>query len=327
MAFITFREPNKLLLKSSFGVNPEEIGFVNEERSSSVTINGFDVQFFSSAPLVSSTGVVFGDLCIVDQQSREVTEREEQLLQEFAHMTYAYMESRIEVALAMKQQNQLLQMAAHDLKNPLTTIPVRADLIKLKKHDPEAVDRMCDQVKNAGLSMTRIIDDLLSAARYESGKFTLYTLKLDFAALVAQIVDVNETLASHKGQTLTLQVNNRPFVHADEQRLTEVIDNLINNAIKYSPKGGQINVIVAQQDGRAILQVQDNGPGLTNEDKGGMFLPFSKLSAHPTGNETSTGLGLSIVKQLVDAHNGQVWAESDGAGKGSSFFVEIPSLY
>jgi signal transduction histidine kinase len=326
IVILSFVEKDKIYLKSIYGVSHQSIQLLSENCIESLIVNDFDMQFLSVTNLVSMEGITIGNFCVLDHQKRILTVTEEEFLKEFAEMALAYMETRLAANLAIAQQHQLLQITAHDLKNPLTTIPVRADLIKLKKHDHEAVDRMCDQIKQAGLMMTRTIDDLLSTASFEKGKISLYTFKLDFAAIVSQIVDANEPLATQKGQRIELEIESRPFVNADEQRLIEIFDNLINNAIKYSPKGEVITVKIAQQGDKAIMQVRDNGPGLTLEDKRRMFLPYSKLSAHPTGNEKSTGLGLSIVKQLVEAHNGQVWAESDGLGKGSSFFLEIPSL-
>lgn len=326
IAILTFVEMEKIGIKSLYGVSHKGISLQSQNYPHSWEVYDFDIQFITSVPLVSAKGDILGYLTVLDRRTRTVTADEEAFLQEFADISLAYHETCYNAELAISNQKQLLQIAAHDLKNPLTTIPVRADLIKLKKHDPEIVDRMCDQIKQAGLVMTRTIDELLSTAYDEAAKINLYTFKLDFAALVAQIVEANEALATHKDQYIELFIESRPYVIADEQRLIEIIDNLINNAVKYSPKGQRIKVVVAQQGDKAVMQVQDNGPGLTLEDKSRMFKPYSKLSAHPTGNENSTGLGLSIVKQLVEAHHGKVWAESEGPGKGSTFFIEIPSF-
>ena len=326
VVILSFLEDGKVSLESVYGLSAAEINYTYGNYPESLVLKNFDIKFYAVAPLVSKDGVLMGDFCVLDNQQGFLSNEKEELLNDYAAMAIAYRETSLAAEQAVAYQKQLLQIAAHDLKNPLTTIPVRADLIKLKKHDPEVVDRMCDQIKQAGLIMTRTIDELLSAASFDAGKLSLYTFKLDFAAIVSQTVEANEALATHKGQRIDLYIENRPAVIADEQRLIEVVDNLINNAVKYSPKGEVITVTVTEKDNKAIMQVQDNGPGLSTEDKMRMFLPYSKLSAHPTGNEKSTGLGLSIVKQLVEAHHGKVWAESDGIGKGSSFFVEIPSF-
>jgi len=326
VVILSFVDDGNVSLGSVYGLNPAEINYTYGNYPESLVLENFDVTFYAAAPLVSKDGVLMGNFCLLDNQQGFLTCEKEELLKDYAALAMAYRETSLAAEQAIAYQKQLLQIAAHDLKNPLTTIPVRADLIKLKKHDPEVVDRMCDQIKQAGLIMTRTIDELLSAASFDAGKLSLYTFKLDFAAIVTQTVEANEALATHKGQRIDLYIESRPAVIADEQRLIEVVDNLINNAVKYSPKGEVITVTVTQKNNKAVMHVRDNGPGLTAEDKRKMFLPYSKLSAHPTGNEKSTGLGLSIVKQLVEAHHGRVWAESDGIGKGSSFFVEIPSF-
>jgi signal transduction histidine kinase len=299
----------------------EESTFLNP-----LVTGDFALRFYAGAPLRTKEGYNLGSFCIIDKKPRNLSEEDKQVMKELAGVVMDHLEARLSARQANAQQNQLLQIAAHDLKNPLTTIPVRADLIKLKKHDPEAVDKMCDQIKQAGLKMTRTIDDLLTTASIESGRISLYTFKLDFADIVSQIVDSNQALADNKEQEIELNIEGRPYVIADEQRLIEVVDNLISNAIKYSPKGELIKVNIAHKDQKAVLVVKDNGPGLTQEDKDQLFQRFAKLSAKPTGGESSTGLGLSIVKQLVDAHNGRVWAESEGLNTGSAFIVEIPSI-
>lgn len=279
--------------------------------------------FTYHAALQTKDGMLVGYLCAEALETLTVNEA---LLSELADMAMDLMEMQLRAKLAYAQQRQLLQIAAHDLKNPLTTIPVRADLIKLKKDDPEMVDRMCDQIKKSGLMMTRTIDELITTASMEDGKLSMLMLRLNFADIVQQLVESNEALAFNKNQRIELSINSRPWVEADEQRLVEIVDNIINNAIKYSPKGEVIKVTVDKDDRMALLTVEDNGPGLTDDDLKKMFQPYGKLSAHPTGNENSTGLGLSIVKQLVEAHDGRVWAESKGKGLGTTFFIAIPNL-
>ncbi len=326
VAALIFTIDSKINLRAIYGCSHRDLMVVGDDTPLPLLIKGYDVKCCVTTPLTAKDGTSLGHFYLVDQQPRVLSDEDNANLRELAEMIIAHAELSHEAEKVILQQKQLLQIAAHDLKNPLTTIPVRADLIKLKKHDPDVVDHMCDQIKLAGLKMTRTIDELLQAGCYESGKLSLYRFKLDFAAIVSQVVEANEALATDKGQRILLEIDSRPYVNADEQKLTEVVDNLINNAIKYSPKGELIKVVVKVRDGRALMQVQDNGPGLTLEDKTNMFQPYAKLSAHPTGKENSTGLGLCIVKQLIEAHHGMVWAESEGMGKGSTFFVELPAV-
>ena len=115
-------------------------------------------------------------------------------------------------------------------------------------------------------------------------------------------------------------------VEGDEDWLRQVLENLLGNAIKYSPERRSIWLDVRQDGDKVRLEVKDEGPGLTEDDKARIFGRFQRLSARPTGGESSTGLGLSIVQQLVDRHGGRVWAESEGRGQGATFFAELPAL-
>ena len=140
------------------------------------------------------------------------------------------------------------------------------------------------------------------------------------------IVSTNQMLAAKKNQTLKLNIETNAFVMADEEKLNEIANNLVNNAIKFSPANKNITVTLKEKNRQVILEVQDEGPGLTEDDKKNLFKRFTRLSAVPTDGENSTGLGLFIVKVFVEAQNGIVWAESEGKDKGSTFVVVFPAI-
>mgnify|MGYP006194251891 CR=1 FL=1 len=147
---------------------------------------------------------------------------------------------------------------------------------------------------------------------------------VNLTSLVTGVVNSNAALAKNKEQQLNLSIEKDCMVYADPRKLTEIVDNLINNAIKYSPLGTAIHVQVKVKEEFGVIEVRDEGPGLTRDDKKNLYRRFTSLSAQPTGGENSTGLGLSIVKNLVDAHRGFIHATSDGPGTGSTFTVELP---
>jgi signal transduction histidine kinase len=132
-------------------------------------------------------------------------------------------------------------------------------------------------------------------------------------------------LATNKQQTMTVSAPPNFVTMCDADRMREAIDNLISNAIKYSPIGGKISVVVNHEQNKTIIRVADEGAGLSPEDLGRLFGRFQRLSAKPTAGESSTGLGLSIVKRIIDMHGGQVTAESGGPGQGSTFAVVLPA--
>lgn len=281
-------------------------------------------QFQVSLILKAKDGSNLGFLCIVDEKLRVLTIDEQDILQDLTAIVIDQVETSLAHHLAVSHHQQVLNTTAHDLKNPLTTIPVRADLIKLKKHDPEAVEKMCDQIKMASFNMVRIIDELLQSATAEAGKIRLLLIKLAISDIVANVVAMNQALAERKNQLIHFQTETSAQVKADEVKMSEIIDNLINNAIKYSAFGTEIFVKLSEFENYVFISVEDQGPGLTEEDKKRLYQRFSRLSAQPTAGENSTGLGLSIVKLLVEAHEGTIQAESEGRGKGTKFTVKLP---
>ena len=171
--------------------------------------------------------------------------------------------------------------------------------------------------------MFHLITELLETAAIEDGRLVLKTETVDMARLASASCQLVRPSAENKKQELILEAGAECLVDGDEGILRQVMDNLIGNAVKYSPLGKSIWVCVRKKDGEAWLEVRDEGPGLTETDKKRVFGKFQKLSAQPTGNESSTGLGLSIAKGLVELHGGRIWAESE-AGRGASFFIAIP---
>lgn len=233
---------------------------------------------------------------------------------------------------ASRMKTELLGIVAHDLKNPLQAILGFALLIREKLEPNSDVYLMTQTILNAAERMMRIIDGLLKTAALEEGKVELNKTLYDMSRLVEEVVSCNQMQAQNKRQTLSFQAEPNCMVLVDTDRMREVIDNLISNAIKYSPEGKTIAVRVQHSkddnDGGApsvLVSVRDEGQGLTEEDMKKLFGKFQRLSAQPTAGESSTGLGLAIVKQLVELHGGKVWAESEGKNKGSIFCVKLPS--
>ncbi|HET8753397.1 MAG TPA: HAMP domain-containing sensor histidine kinase, partial [Salinimicrobium sp.] len=166
---------------------------------------------------------------------------------------------------------------------------------------------------------------LLESAKQETDKVQLRLKSLDLAQLIKGVIATNTALARKKQQNIIFQCNNDScIIFGDHRRLSEVMDNLLNNAIKYSPSSKNIYVSVKLENEKAVIEIKDEGPGLTKDDMKNLFRQFTSLSAEPTGGESSTGLGLSIVKNLVEAHGGKISAVSHGIGKGASFIVELP---
>jgi signal transduction histidine kinase len=170
-----------------------------------------------------------------------------------------------------------------------------------------------------------MVDHLISDAMADAFDITIRREPVDVAALVKEVAEANQPLAVNKQQAISVTAPVNVVTMCDTDRIREAIDNLISNAIKYSPIGGKIGVVVSHEGGDTIVRVSDEGAGLSPEDLGRLFGRFQRLSAKPTAGESSTGLGLSIVKRIIDMHGGEVTAESEGPGKGSTFTITLPA--
>jgi signal transduction histidine kinase len=169
-----------------------------------------------------------------------------------------------------------------------------------------------------------MVNDLISDAMMNALDIAIKREPVDLAAMLSEIVSSNRALAEKKQQTIQLTSPPHQLWSCDPDRLREAVDNLLSNAIKYSPIGGTIDLSLNVDRGGANIRVRDGGAGLSQDDLARLFGRFQRLSAKPTGGESSTGLGLSIVKRIVELHGGRVGAESSGPGGGSTFTIRLP---
>jgi signal transduction histidine kinase len=188
----------------------------------------------------------------------------------------------------------------------------------------DSIKAQVGHIRTAAHRVREIIDSLISDAMADALDITIRRESVDLVGLLRDLVDANQPLAARKDQTITLASPATVDWLCDPDRMREAIDNVLSNAIKYSPIGGRIEVAVDRSDQSAVIRISDEGPGLSSEDHARLFGRFQRLSAKPTGGETSTGLGLSIVKRIVDLHGGSVVAEATGPS-GITFTIAIPS--
>ena len=173
--------------------------------------------------------------------------------------------------------------------------------------------------------MLHIINALLNASALEDGAVTLEITDCEMDQLVGSVLSMNEPGARRKGIAFRFEAEAGCVVSGDPQRLQELVDNILSNAVKYSPPSSTVRVRVSRSSPSTVqISVRDEGPGLTADDMSKLFGKFQKLSARPTGGEDSTGLGLAIAKSIVDLHKGRIWAESV-PGKGANFLVDLPA--
>ncbi|MCX6580154.1 MAG: HAMP domain-containing sensor histidine kinase [Candidatus Aminicenantes bacterium] len=231
-------------------------------------------------------------------------------------------------------KSELLGIAAHDLRNPLQVIIGNTGLLQEKMKDDPTTFQKLNMINKSSDKILKLITNLLETSSIDNGKLKMKAIPLDVGQLAEIVVKDMRHVAEKKGQTILLTFQKGCVVAGDKMMLQQVMENLISNAIKFSPFEKTIWVTVEYDErsrdnsaarGGSIItfSVRDVGPGLTIEDRSKLYGKFQRLSARPTGGETSTGLGLSIIKGLVLLHGGAIRVESE-PGKGSVFSVDLP---
>jgi signal transduction histidine kinase len=220
----------------------------------------------------------------------------------------------------------MLSIAAHDLKNPIHTIGNFAELLKEESVSAGSnVPEYAERISRICTRMLALIHDLLDTAAHDLGKMNLQMQPVNLSDLAIAVADQYTPQAVEKEQRLRLESAEDCWVEGDVQRLYQVLENLLSNAVKYSPWGKNIwlTISIPHEQDSVRLSVKDEGPGMTADDQEKAFVMFQRLSAETTGGESSTGVGLALVKQIVDLHNGEVRIVS-AAGSGTEFIVELP---
>ncbi|MEN9800416.1 MAG: hypothetical protein RL653_4113 [Pseudomonadota bacterium] len=234
--------------------------------------------------------------------------------------------ARIEADRANRAKDLFLATLSHELRTPLSTMLMAAQLLRRVAGEDRRIERASASIERSVNAQARLIDDLLDVSRIVSGKLLLDLGPVDLAAVVHDAIDAALPSAGAKGLQLDLSIDDRVgSVYGDAPRLLQVVNNLLNNAIKFTPHGGRVSVHLERIPGdRAQLQVSDTGIGIRPEVQPHLFSRFVQADSTVTRMHGGLGLGLSIVRHLVEAHGGQVSAESPGEGKGSTFRVTLP---
>jgi two-component system sensor histidine kinase/response regulator len=249
----------------------------------------------------------------------------------------AELTSRVRTQLALKfardqlkqlaeDKDELLGIVAHDLKNHLGGMAMSARLLhgRVTRLADARSSQLAENILHSGEKLLAFVKEFLANAAADHG-VPLKPSAVNFTDSAAGTVKQYQEIAKHK--KLEIQTDfraNEALVFADPHALDQVLDNLLSNALKFSPPGKKIRVSVNRNNGHVDCLIRDEGPGFTPEDKARMFRRYGRLSARPTGNEPSTGLGLSIVQKLVNAMNGELVCESD-PGNGTAFTIRLPS--
>jgi signal transduction histidine kinase/DNA-binding NarL/FixJ family response regulator len=307
------------------GSGREVVVLLEAERPLSETDRSL-VEIFSSR-----LSIAFDNVILYQQLNEANTQLEDRV----AQRTRALMQANrrlsaqwLRLQRANGFKNEILGTVAHDLKNPLGVILGRTEMLTeliAAGSSRESVTAQVEHIRDATRRLTSMVDHLISDAMADAFDISIRREPVDIAALVGEVADANQPLAVNKQQSINVSAPTSFVMMCDADRMREAIDNLISNAIKYSPIGGRISVLVDNDASNTVIRVADEGAGLSPEDLGRLFGRFQRLSAKPTAGESSTGLGLSIVKRIIDMHGGEVTADSAGQGHGSTFTITLPA--
>lgn len=231
-----------------------------------------------------------------------------------------------ELQMLNVEKNEFLGIVAHDLKNPISAFQGLASVLQETSESPEMVREISEVMLQSADKMLELVKNLLDVNQIERGGRKYDLQPINTAWLIVPIVESYLPRAETKNITLHCMPPDENIIClADNLAFSQIMDNIISNAVKYSPHGKNIWVTIEQITDKVRISVRDEGPGFSEDDKTRLFGKFARLSAQPTGGEHSTGLGLSIVKKMVEAMNGNVWCESE-LGHGATFFVEFPAV-
>lgn len=222
-------------------------------------------------------------------------------------------------------KNKFIGIAAHDIRNPLTSMLGFSQLMIENMDALPAAERTqyVKLIHSSSEKMLALVNNLLDISVIESGNLKLAVKPDSLEELCRERVHIFDFNARKKNIFLQPSIEEIGAVPFDKDHISQVFDNLISNAIKFSPQGSNVRVSVEKEGNTAKVSIRDEGPGLSEEDKARLFGAFQKLSARPTGGEKSTGLGLAIVKKIVEAHEGSMSVESK-LGSGTTFSFSLP---
>jgi signal transduction histidine kinase/ActR/RegA family two-component response regulator len=306
---------------------------------------------YIGTPLISSDGVVMGYMALIHDRALDASRHHETVLQLFAGRAAAEVERRrAEMALresehrereraaelevltrSLREQDarkdEFLAMLSHELRNPLAPIRSATDVMRLVAPDHEKLTWARQVVERQLAQMTRLVDDLLDVSRLTQGKIRIQREAVDLGRITARAIEtVRPRLEARRHELRVDFPSGDVLLWADEARLTQVIANLLDNAIKYTQPSGLVHLTIDRAGRELVIRVRDNGAGIAPEMLPRIFDMFVQADASLARAAGGLGIGLTLVRRLVEMHGGQVTASSDGLGHGTEIEVRLPAL-
>jgi signal transduction histidine kinase/FixJ family two-component response regulator len=356
-------EKQRVWFKSSIGLNVKELPLDSDcHQQTECTFKEFSnhsdfpkplddwgIQYFATLPICCPGGYKLGNLVIFDYVPRELTQEQIQSVVRIGRQITKLIELRKTVNLlkaANKDKSHFMGMVSHDIRQPLANIMLSCELLSEQLRGNDGIEYLVQTAHSSAGLMHHLVDDLLQMVKMDLGKMeiTLEKKPADLARIVAHVVNTNRILASKKNINIEFNILNwqeqgtcTPWeevearrktysqFYIDSLRIEQLMNNLISNAVKFSYPNSKVEVYGEKKDieGTVEITIKDHGKGIPSSDMNQLFTAFSRLSVKPTAGEASNGLGLCIVKSIVEAHRGNIIVEST-VGKGSIFKIVLP---
>ncbi len=282
---------------------------------------------YACYPLLAENRLL-GTLSFASRRRDQFDAEEVEFMQTICHyVTAAYLRVRLirELRDADRRKDEFLATLAHELRNPLAPIRNALHIMQLADDDSAAIDQARTMMERQLKQMVRLIDDLLDVSRITRGKLDLRKERVELSAVIGNAVDTTRPLIEAAGHSLTVSLPPQPvYLDADPMRLAQVFSNLLNNAAKYTDRGGRLWLTAAHDGNAIVITVRDTGIGIPADALPTVFEMFTQVDRSLEKAQGGLGIGLTLVKRLVEMHGGTVEARSEGPGHGSEFIARLP---
>ena len=286
------------------------------------------IRAMQSTPLFTRRGAFVGVITTYWRDAHEPPERDLRLLDILARQAADLLESKQSqetLREANQRKDEFLATLAHELRNPLAPVHYAIQVLQLEGSGPTDLEWATELIDRQMREMTRLVDDLLDVSRISRDKLELRKERVDLATALRRALETSRPIIAASGQDLSVSLPPEPIIiDGDLTRLAQVFANLLNNAAKFSDPGGRIVLTADRQDMNVVVTVRDKGIGIAPDMLTRIFEPFTQIAEAPERTRGGLGIGLTLVKRLVEMHGGSVSASSGGPGSGSEFAVRLP---
>ncbi|MDH5473660.1 MAG: GAF domain-containing sensor histidine kinase [Gammaproteobacteria bacterium] len=285
------------------------------------------VKFYAGAPLILDKNIRIGTLCVIDNHARKITDRQKESLEALARQVVSQLKLRLQLN-ALKNldhaKDEFLSMVSHELRTPLTALKGSLGILNHHANElSEEMETMLDIAVRNSEQLLVIVNDILDLSKMEAGKLVLALDQVNLVELIDKAIELNISYVKQCNCQISLQITEskkKPLVMGDQQRLLQVLSNLISNAAKFSTRGTDILIELKIDTSQARINIINQGAGIPPEQQDQLFKKFSQLIAIKNQKLPGTGLGLNICKHIIEAHNGTIDFESIPNQKTTFYF-------